>query len=34
MRHDNKNGCKHQNEITILGDIFIICKLLEPGIIR
>ena len=34
MRHDNKNGCKHQNEITMSGDIFILCKLCEPGIIR
>ncbi len=34
VRHDNKNGCKHQNEITMLEDIFILCKLREPIIVR
>ena len=34
MRYDNKNGCKHQNEVKILDDIFILCRLREPFIIR
>lgn len=34
MRYDNENGCKHQNEIEILEDIFILCKLREPIIVR